>query len=305
MTSSAWPAPLVLHLARRLHFDPRPHLLGLALASNIGSTATLTGNPQNMIIGNLSHISYLAFAARLTPIAVLGLAVGYLVVLWVYRSALAQAEGISGDTPSADKSEERIPKTDSPHHVRLLFKSLTVTVAAVVLFFAGAAHGGCGPGGGGRPPPGSTEPAQDLSAGRLGTAGNVRRPVYRGPRFRGPRCSPLERRELEFVEGPAGGTAECYLGSMSNLVSNVPAVLLFKPVIPAMPAAVQETAWLALAMSSTLAGNLTVLGSVANLIVVESAPREGVSLSFWDYSRVGVPVTLLTLALGIAWLLFT
>ena len=64
--------------------------------------------------------------------------------------------------------------------------------------------------------------------------------------------------------------------ALSNLVSNVPAVLLFEPVMKAMPSASQETAWLALAMSSTLAGNLTVLGSVANLIVVENARREGV-----------------------------
>ena len=91
---------------------------------------------------------------------------------------------------------------------------------------------------------------------------------------------------------------------LSNLVSNVPAVLLFKPVIPALPAASQEAAWLALAMSSTLAGNLTVLGSVANLIVVEQARREGTTISFWDYCRVGVPVTLITLALGVAWLRF-
>jgi len=84
----------------------------------------------------------------------------------------------------------------------------------------------------------------------------------------------------------------------------VPAVLLFKPVVPALPLRVQESAWLALAMSSTLAGNLTVLGSVANLIVVEQARREGTTIPFWDYCRVGVPVTLLTLAIGIAWLLF-
>ena len=71
-----------------------------------------------------------------------------------------------------------------------------------------------------------------------------------------------------------------------------------------MPEASRETAWLALAMSSTLAGNLTVLGSVANLIVVENAQREGVTVSFWEYCKVGVPLTLLTLALGIAWLQF-
>jgi Na+/H+ antiporter NhaD/arsenite permease-like protein len=89
---------------------------------------------------------------------------------------------------------------------------------------------------------------------------------------------------------------------LSNLVSNVPAVLLFQPIIPVMPASVHENAWLALAMSSTLAGNLTVLGSVANLIVVENAQQEGVTISFWEYCRAGIPTTILTLALGVAWL---
>ena len=91
---------------------------------------------------------------------------------------------------------------------------------------------------------------------------------------------------------------------LSNLVSNVPAVLLFEPVMQAMPVGSQETGWLALAMSSTFAGNLTVLGSVANLIVVENARREGVFISFWEYCKVGIPLTLLTLALGIVWLKF-
>ena len=70
------------------------------------------------------------------------------------------------------------------------------------------------------------------------------------------------------------------------------------------PGAARETAWLALAMSSTFAGNLTVLGSVANLIVVENAQREGLTISFGEYCKVGVPLTLLTLALGVAWLTF-
>jgi Na+/H+ antiporter NhaD/arsenite permease-like protein len=98
------------------------------------------------------------------------------------------------------------------------------------------------------------------------------------------------------------GVLSLISAGLSNLVSNVPAVLLFKPVVPALPAGVQETAWLALAMSSTLAGNLTVLGSVANLIVVESARREGVYISLWDYARIGIPVTALTLAAGVRWL---
>ncbi len=83
-------------------------------------------------------------------------------------------------------------------------------------------------------------------------------------------------------------------------MSNVPAVLLFGPVIE--PMSQPEPAWLALAMSSTLAGNLTVLGSVANLIVVETARRSGFDVSFVEYLKVGIPLTILSLLLGIAWL---
>ena len=86
---------------------------------------------------------------------------------------------------------------------------------------------------------------------------------------------------------------------LSNLVSNVPAVLLLKPLIASMPDS--ETAWLLLAMSSTLAGNLTILGSIANIIVVEGA-RPSVRIGFLEYLKVGVPLTLVTVALGAAWL---
>jgi Na+/H+ antiporter NhaD/arsenite permease-like protein len=86
---------------------------------------------------------------------------------------------------------------------------------------------------------------------------------------------------------------------LSNLVSNVPAVLLFKPIIPAFGE--PDRAWLILAMASTLAGNLTILGSVANLIVVEAAREARVEIGFLEYCRVGVPLTVLTLFLG--WLI--
>src|SRR5439155_4669010 len=86
---------------------------------------------------------------------------------------------------------------------------------------------------------------------------------------------------------------------LSNLVSNVPAVLVFKGFVSKLPDAAH--AWLTLAMSSTLAGNLTVLGSVANLIVIERARRE-VQIGFWEYAKAGVPLTLLTIAVGVLWL---
>jgi len=83
---------------------------------------------------------------------------------------------------------------------------------------------------------------------------------------------------------------------LSNIVSNVPAVLVFKSVVPRL--ADPARAWLTLAMSSTLAGNLTLVGSVANLIVVERARRE-VEITFWEYAKAGVPLAVLTLAVGI------
>ena len=89
---------------------------------------------------------------------------------------------------------------------------------------------------------------------------------------------------------------------LSNLVSNVPAVLLLKPFVAALPD--HDRAWLVIAMASTLAGNFTVLGSIANLIVVERAARRGIAIGFWDHFRVGAPLTVLTLAVGTVWLMW-
>jgi Na+/H+ antiporter NhaD/arsenite permease-like protein len=87
---------------------------------------------------------------------------------------------------------------------------------------------------------------------------------------------------------------------LSNLVSNVPAVMLLKSLVPRLPD--PHTAWLVAAMASTLAGNLTITGSVANIIVVERARPEAV-IGFWDYFRIGLPITVLTLFFGWIWLI--
>ena len=88
--------------------------------------------------------------------------------------------------------------------------------------------------------------------------------------------------------------------ALSNLVSNVPAVLLIKPFVDALKD--RDTAWAVIAMASTLAGNFTVWGSIANLIVVQRAAASGVVIGFWDYFRVGAPLTIITLAIGTLWL---
>ncbi len=297
--------PLVLHLARRLRFDPVPHLIALATAANVGSTGTITGNPQNIYIGSHAGISYLRFALRLMPVAGLGLLLTFLVVALVYRRRLAApAEGRAAPPGGSGSHRRAHRSSEILAHAWLRWKSAAVALVTVVLFFTGL-------------------PLELVALGAAAVLllGRVRlAKVYRQVDwsllilFAG-LFIVVHAFQVHVVSRWGIGQWHWLLGhpvdllglvsaGLSNLVSNVPAVLLMEPIVQAVPPAQRETAWLALAMSSTFAGNLTVLGSVANLIVVEQARREGVTISFWDYCKVGLPLTALTLALGIAWLEF-
>ena len=116
-------------------------------------------------------------------------------------------------------------------------------------------------------------------------------------------CAGIDRRLFAML-APLGVHTVAGLSAttaiLSNVVSNVPAVMLFTPLVPHLPD--PPRAWLTVAMASTLAGNLTILGSIANLIVVESARRRGVRVSAAAYARAGVPITIATIAFGIWWL---
>jgi Na+/H+ antiporter NhaD/arsenite permease-like protein len=296
--------PLLIQLARRLRLNPVPHLLGLATAANIGSVATLTGNPQNMIVGSFSHIPYERFAAYLAPLAVAGLLVDFLVIAVVYRGAwLLEPEPTEAlaECSFSRYAKRRLGSQRRPQKW-LLWKSVLVMLAVVMLFLAGLPI-----------------VLVALGAASVLLLGRVRpERIYRQIDWsllvmfcglfvvvQSFEVQVVQQWEIErwgvLVEHPVDGLS-CVAAVLSNVVSNVPAVLLFKPIIPLMPASQQESAWLALAMSSTLAGNLTILGSVANLIVVENARREGILISFAEYCQVGIPVTVLTLLMGVLWL---
>jgi Na+/H+ antiporter NhaD/arsenite permease-like protein len=302
--------PLVLHLARRLRFDPVPHLIALATAANIGSTATITGNPQNIFIGSHSGISYLHFAERLMPVAVVGLALDFVVIAIVYRRHLASCD--ADLTPSVNNAgdqrggapAELAESSDAINAgVRplrwLRIKSVAVTLVAVVLFFTGLPLELVALGAAAIMLFGRTDPEEVyrridwgllvMFTGLFIVVHAFQIHVVSHWGIDG--WSALLRRPVDLLSLVSAG--------LSNLVSNVPAVLLMQPVIKAVAEPMRQTAWLALAMSSTLAGNLTVLGSVANLIVVESAAREGLRITFWDYFKAGLPITILTLAVGI------
>ncbi len=280
--------PLVIEVTQRLRRNPMPYLLALAMAANIGSVATVTGNPQNMMIGSFSGISYRNFAAVLTPVALAGLAVVIAVIALVYRREFQVEEHL--------QIEARPVRVHRP----LVLKSLTASIVMIIFFFAGW-----------------PVPKVALVAGAMLLVTRKIKPerIYREIDWSllvlfvglfivvaGIEKTSLSRQLFEFATRyhlERTAPMSIFAGLLSNIVSNVPAVLVFKPLVPHL--ANPAHAWLTLAMSSTFAGNLTILGSVANLIVVQKA-RQEVRITFWDYAKAGIPVTLVTIAIGICWL---
>ncbi len=280
--------PLVLDITRRLGRKPLPYLLAVAMSSNIGSVATITGNPQNMMIGSFSLIPYRTFAAALAPVAAAGLALTIAVIALVYRAEFRERAPL--------QVRHRPVRVNRP----LLWKSLAVSAAMIVFFFAGW-----------------PVPKVAVIAGALLLLTRRVKPekIYREIDWsllvlfiglfiviagleKTPVSADLFAAASRFHLDRTGPLS-VFAALLSNLVSNVPAVLVFKTFIPHL--AHPARAWLTLAMSSTLAGNLTLLGSVANLIVVQRARGE-VDISFREYARAGVPLTVLTLAAGV-WML--
>lgn len=287
--------PLVVDICLRLRRDPLPYLIGLGAAANIGSVATITGNPQNLIIGQASRIPFLTFLLHLGPLALAGLAICWGVIVLVYRREFTAA--------ALTLPPEDAPDVNDGHsagiYMPLLRRTMIVVLGLMIAFLAGLpiVSSAC------------------IAAGLLLVS-----------RLRPNKLLAIDWELLAFFGGMfiitgaieatglseqlfqavapliQGGVAPLSLttGALSNIVSNVPAVLLLRPEIGSLPNAQQ--AWLTLAMSSTLSGNLTLLGSAATLIVAEIAARHGVRIGFVEFLRVGVPVTMLTMLAGITWL---
>ncbi|MER3479940.1 MAG: anion transporter [Meiothermus sp.] len=274
--------PLVLALTRTLSLPPVPYLLALAGATNLGSVATLTGNPQNILVGSFSRIPYLEFALALTPVALVGLGLQVGLLCWLYPAV---------------RSREPLPPLP-PLRFRLnrglLTKGLLITVGLLGAFLL-------------------NYPLAQAALVAAGLSLLSRR--IRSERF----FSRVDWELLVMFSGlfmvtravgelgllrPLEALARSPEGllwitaGLSNLISNVPAVLLLHKLIPSGDA----RGWLLLASASTLAGNLTLLGSVANLIVAEAARREGYKLGFLEHLRFGLPITLLTLLLAYFWI---
>jgi Na+/H+ antiporter NhaD/arsenite permease-like protein len=281
--------PLVLELALVLRRNPIPYLVALVTAANAGSVAAITGNPQNMLVGISSGISFVSFTAALAPVAVASLFVIWLIMIAVYRTEFR---------PVTLTSDVSLPGEEDP---ALLRKSMFATGLMLIALVAGAPI-----------------PLAALGAAALLLISRRREPehvfaeidwgllVFFAALFvvtGAIETSGLGKDLFTWMRpwadgGPAKLTAVSVV--LSNIVSNVPAVMLFRPIVPTL--AEPHTAWLTLAMATTLAGNLTLLGSVANLIVAEIARRRGVQLTFIEYLKSGMPIAIATLGFGVLWL---
>ena len=291
--------PIVVKTCRTLRVSAVPFLVGLALAANIGSVATPVGNPQNAYIAIQGQIPFATFAGHLTLVAVLSLLIGLGVVWLAFRRPLAaKVEGFA-------EARKAAPVIVHRRGLALTFAVLVGTVAAFSLSAPDALPFAALTGGAlvllllpalSRTTPRTLFEKVDWSVLILFLGLFI---VMKGVETSGL----LAEIFASFGgTGPAGDVWRLSGATalLSNLVSNVPAVLLLAPFVGGAPAGAQQTLWLGLAASSTLAGNATILGAAANIIVVQVAAKAGVEVSLKDFVKAGLPTALATLGLAAA-----
>lgn len=282
--------PIVLGAVLRARLNPVPYLIALVTSANIGSVMTLTGNPQNMLVGIFSGISYGRFFLYLFPVAAASLFLDWAILRWLYRRDFEGSfDAAALDLPRVESDviarvmavlgimtlgfllplERWIPTIGAGQ--KLPFVALTGGLAVILL--------------------GRHHPAQafrQVDWGLLVFFSGLF-VVVEGVERTG--ILPAMHRGVAPLFDASGAVLCVFTVVLSNIVSNVPFVLVAKEWVAG------DYAWTLIAMASTFAGNLTIVGSVANMIVLELS-RDRAQIGFWDYFRAGLPVTLATTAAG-------
>ena len=273
--------------------NPLPFLIGLAVSSNIGSAATIIGNPQNMLIGQTGHLDFANFFLWCGPPSFLALFAGYLIILWIYRQKIYNTE---------KKINTEAKQETRPFDKWQTSKGIFLILVLMALFFSSV--------------------PRELSA--IGIAGlllcsrkmktrdiiervdwhlitlfcalfviihGVSQSHYLDMAMNRLSMMGMDLHNLHVLTGISV--------ILSNLFSNVPATMLLIRFLDPL----KHAQWYTLAVSSTFAGNLFLIGSIANLIVVEQASNFDIKITFSQHAAVGIPVTLVSLIILFAWLL--
>ncbi|MCS6771417.1 MAG: anion transporter [Kiritimatiellae bacterium] len=281
--------PVLCWSLSRRGLNPLPYLLGLAISSNIGSAATIIGNPQNMLIGQVANLSFLHFTLWCSIPSVFALAAAFAILVGLFRGAwMAKGPAIpKGDWPDYDRRQSAKGLVVTALLIASFFTSvpreLSALVAAGVLLCSRRM---------------ATRSIMGLVDWHLITLFIGLFVVVRGFENTGWPAYIVETLRAHGIHLDAPMVLAGLSAVLSNLVSNVPAVMLLTKFIPTSP----PEPWYVLALASTFAGNLITIGSIANLIVIEQAKQSGIEISFADHARAGIPVTLASFAILYAWI---
>jgi Na+/H+ antiporter NhaD/arsenite permease-like protein len=282
--------PLVVAVAVEARLPAMPYLLALASAANVGGVVSFSGNPQNMIVGAAAHgsIGFAQYLALTLPVGAACLVANAAALIWLFRRELPRG-------PIADRSPPR-PALDR----RLTGLGLAALAAFAIMALAGVSLAGAAMSAAAvlmvvaRTPPRKAFASVDWQLLVFFAGLFV---VVAGVAHAGLLDRLFALLEPVIARGDAVGDGAfvALVVLASNLVSNVPLVLVAVGWVPLMP----DHTWgyVMLAVASTLAGNLTLFGSVANVIVMESAGPRG-EIGFWRFLRYGAVITAVDLIVG-------
>ena len=287
--------PAVIRCCQKAGCDPIPYLIAVFVSANIGSAATVIGNPQNAYIATSANIDFLTFSQYMVPLALICLALSYVILLVLF------GKRIDPEHPDIHREPMRYDKR--------LYPVLTIMACMVILF--AASH------------------ALDIPLWSIALVGGAisylivatkgRNAIFRvvkrvdwgvllffiglfivmGGAVESGLLDVLTDAIPGFSDGsPSIGSLTVVTTILSNLISNVPCVILLDNMIPAGDLGL----WLTLSAASTLAGNMTMIGAAANVIVSEEAEKVSIRIDFWKFLRIGIPVSLVTLFVTYAYL---
>ena len=291
--------PIVLRCCQRMRADPVPYMVGVFVSANIGSAATVVGNPQNALVASMAGIGFLDYSIRVIPLTVICMAVAMLMMSRMYGGRL--------DTGDASLSGETFHTREVDKY--RLCAVLAVTVTALVLFALSV-------------PLGLRIYQIALAAGAVSliivltdsmrAGGYVIRHVdwsillfftglfvvIAGAVSSGLLDSMSELFGMGDGNVPSIGVLSGFSTVLANLVSNVPSVMLIGQLLPEG----DMVLWITLAVTSTFAGNLTLIGAAANIIVEDEGEKHGIRMDFFRYLRVGIPIAVITIVIATAYL---
>lgn len=284
-------APVLADACLRRGIDPVPYLLGLACAANIGSAATLIGNPQNMLIGQVLALPFAAYSLEALVPVLLSLVLAWAIIAWQLRRSVPAPKQV------APERREGAYATFDPWQTA---KGLAVAAALMMVFLFTswprevAALTGAG----------LLLMSRRLHSNKmLGLVDWELLVLFIGlfvvnHAFERTGLAAGALAALADAGAPLAAPVPLFAATfvLSNAVSNVPAVMLL------LPAATEPFSGPMLALVSTLAGNLLIVGSIANIIVVDAARQRGIEIDWLRHALTGVPVTLASLAVAGAWL---